>query len=164
MEKPLETAEEYLPSSEERLWAALSHGAVILVGWGLVVPALVWTMQRQKSPQVAFQALQALAYQLFYTVYIFVVSLCLTLFLSLAAVGLFMAAESSSSGEPPLLIMLSQFLFMIILLGALGLYFLLGVVGAGMCLAGKKFHYPLLGRWIERYLRRSAAQPVEEAV
>jgi len=53
---------------EERVLAGLAHGSVLLgpltngVG-GIVTTLVVWLIQRDKSAYVAFQALQALVYQ-----------------------------------------------------------------------------------------------------
>lgn len=153
---------EQIPS-EERVWAALAHATVILFGWGLVGPVLVWVMQRRKSAYASFHALQALVYQTFFMLYYMVVTFCLTLFFIAFIFGFMMALEPSSMNEPPMFIFIGEFLYFIAIFAAFGIYMLLGLIGAGLCLAGKNFRYPLVGRWIERYINRSAVPtPVQE--
>lgn len=144
-------------SSEERLWAALSHATVLLFGWGLIGPVVVWVLQRRKSTYATFQALQALAYQMFFMLYWVVAVLCLSLLLFIFIFGFTLGLEGSASSEDPAFLFVSQFIYMIGMFAAAGVYGLLGLVGAGMCLAGKDFRYPLLGRWMERYLSRGVA-------
>jgi uncharacterized protein len=54
-------------TQEERTWSALSHLSVFLnlfTGFlGPVAAAVIWLVYRDKSPTVAFQALQSAAYQ-----------------------------------------------------------------------------------------------------
>ena len=51
-------------SSEERLWAALAHGSVLLSFLGPLGPLGIWLSQRCKSAYVRFHALQAMGYQI----------------------------------------------------------------------------------------------------
>ncbi|RPJ37755.1 MAG: hypothetical protein EHM21_17795, partial [Chloroflexi bacterium] len=51
-------------TTENRLLAALAHGAVITQGLGLLAGVIVYVTQREKSRWAAFQALQAAVYQL----------------------------------------------------------------------------------------------------
>lgn len=140
-------------SSEERLWAALAHLTVFLLGWGLIGPVLIWITQRQKSAYAAFHALQALAYQLLFAVYSVVVSFGLAGLIAVFTAGFVMASPNlENSAESPLFILFLQFLMFMILLSAYGLYLLIGLAGAGLSLAGKDFCYPLLGMWIKRYI------------
>ena len=61
------------PSTEERVWAVLSHLSAIALGMGIVLPVIGWSEQRRKSKYASFQCLQALGYQsLGYTVWILV--------------------------------------------------------------------------------------------
>ena len=61
-------SEQVSTTQNERLLAALSHASIVLglfsngVG-GIVAALVIWMIKRDKSPYVAFQALQALVYQ-----------------------------------------------------------------------------------------------------
>ena len=52
------------PSQDDKVVGALAHAAAILPLWGLVVPALIWSTQREKSEYIRQQSLQALAWQM----------------------------------------------------------------------------------------------------
>ena len=145
-------------TSEERVMAGLAHISVMMFGWGIIVPVVVWVTEREKSRFASFQALQALAYQLF-SMLLYMV--CVT-GIMIPAMGIqflaFTIPNDPNAAAPlfalsPLLGMLAVFCFM-------GLYTLVGIIGAILSFTGKDFHYPLLGNWMERYL--SSAIAVEE--
>ncbi len=142
-------------TSEERLLAALAHGSVILSFFGPIVPTLVWTFQRRKSSYVAFHALQAIGYQMLtfwvgataYLVFILLFTLAFILLMALAELG------NLNSESTPLIFEGVMFLFMF---GFIGIYVLLGIVGAVFSLLEKDFNYPILGKWLGKYLGRGA--------
>src|SRR5215216_5426725 len=58
-------------TTEERLWAVLSHLSSLAFGMGILLPIIGWSDQRRKSNYSSFQSLQALGYQsLGFTVWI----------------------------------------------------------------------------------------------
>jgi len=59
------TAEQYsTPSQNDKIMAALAHISALLPLMGIIAPIVIWVTQKDKSEYVAFQALQAVAYQL----------------------------------------------------------------------------------------------------
>ena len=74
---------------DERTWSALAHLSVLagLVGLMPLGALIVWLAYKDRSPRVAFHALQALWYQLAW-VAILVVGWFVTLVLSLMLIGL----------------------------------------------------------------------------
>jgi len=54
-----EKAESPVPTQDERIMAAMAHATIIFSAVGLVGPLVIWGTQREKSPFLAFQALQA---------------------------------------------------------------------------------------------------------
>lgn len=52
-----------IPTSDEKMMAALTHGSVLLSFLGPIVPALLWSSRRRKSTYVSFHALKAMGYQ-----------------------------------------------------------------------------------------------------
>ncbi|RJP54501.1 MAG: DUF4870 domain-containing protein [Anaerolineaceae bacterium] len=142
-------------TSEERLLVALAHGSVILSFFGPIVPALVWTFQRRKSPYVAFHALQAIGYQMLTFWVGMAAYLLFVLVFMLIAIPLMGFAASNSRFEmTPFILQGSMFFFMF---GFMGIYVLFGIVGAVSCLLDKDFKYPILGKWLEKYLGRGAS-------
>jgi uncharacterized Tic20 family protein len=141
-------------TSEERILAAVSHASVIMFGWGLIVPVIVWITQREKSRFASFQALQTLAYQLTQIiVYQIVYFLAMIPFFGFIFITILLT-ESKHAEPSPYLVFIGVLLLFLIIFGSMGLYVLIGLVGAVACIGGKDFRYPILGNWIARYLTR----------
>ncbi len=82
-----------VPSSDERVMAALCHASIVLSLIGLVVPIVMWATQKDKSRYVAFQALQAVAFQLLRLVLLFIGMGC---YMATVFSSVFMTAASES--------------------------------------------------------------------
>jgi uncharacterized Tic20 family protein len=139
------------PTSEERVWAVLSHLSAVAFGIGLFLPILGWSEQRRKSKYASFQCLQALGYQsLGYTVW-----LLAYLLIVLAAMVLMIAmsfrAEASGQAlnplEGPAVALLSVSAF-----GFLAVYAILPIVAAVACALGRDYRYPVLGNRLAGFL------------
>lgn len=142
-------------TSEERLLAALAHGSVILSFFGPIVPALVWTFQRRKSSYVAFHALQAVGYQMLtFWVGMTAFLIFILLFMLIAVPLMGFVASNSRFEMTPFILQGSMFFFMF---GFMGIYMLFGIAGAVFSLLDKDFKYPILGKWLEKYLGRGAS-------
>lgn len=140
-----------VPTSDEKMIAALAHASVFLPYLGPFVPAILWSSQRRKSAYVRFHTLQAMGYQTLFFWFWFIAIFAIA-FLSICLIipiGIFMEKTSSNSEFLPFLI---QPIILIVIFSVFGLYFLLGFVAAIFCFLGREFRYPLLGRWLERYL------------
>lgn len=137
-------------SSDEKILAALAHSSVFLMFLGPVVPAILWASQRKKSKFVSFHALQAMGYQAFYFWLSIVLWLLVMLFFIclIPAFGIFI----ESSRDPAMVPFLFQLPIFLLVFGFLGLFFVLGLAGGISCLLGHDFRYPILGKWLERYL------------
>jgi uncharacterized Tic20 family protein len=158
MSEKVELAE--LATQDERVMAALAHAGVVWPTVGLVAPLVIWATQREKSPFVRFQAVQAAAYQ-----FILVVG---SLVGSVFYLCSFLAFPLGFGFTAPFAEGLFQGLlcipFFSLLLG-LGIMFLLGLLwlayigygifGAVVVFQGKDFRYVILGPWLERYLARA---------
>lgn len=135
------------PTTEERIWAALSHLSAIAFGMGILLPVIGWSEQRRKSNYASFQSLQALGYQsLGYTIWI-LTTLVLIIFSSM---GLVLGMESIENLEAELWGWVIAHVFL--MFGLIGLYLLLPVVGAITCALGWDFRYPVLGNRLAKYL------------
>jgi uncharacterized Tic20 family protein len=138
---------------DERVMAALSHVTILIPLMGVVAPIVIWVTQREKSEFVAFQALQALAYQLLFVILWFLGWGCYLLSFSATMGGTFALAGPSGDPGPGVgLLMAAPFLVfgIFILLGvALVIY---GIVATVLVVQGRDFRYALIGRWVERYL------------
>jgi uncharacterized Tic20 family protein len=148
------------PTADEKMMAALVHASVLLSFLGGIVPALIWSFQRRKSEYVRFHALQAMGYQtLFFWFWFLAVFGIMFLALCLMVpVTVFMMDRSSNPEMVPFLI---QPVIFVGVFSVFGLYFLIGFIGAIFCFLGREFRYPLLGRWLERYLVSGAESAAE---
>ncbi len=141
-----------LPTTEERLLAAVAHAAALLTGLGVLAPLLVWSAQRGKSRYVTFQALQALGYQVLLPVLGLLAALVVGL-LDVIAIFILGLVSGGMAYEVSRAILFGlQFAFLAILLFIVVLLALLGLLGGLFCLFGKNFRYPWLGSWLESRL------------
>ena len=136
-------------TSEEKLFALLSHLS-ILIG-GVLLPIIIWATQKDKSKFVAFNALQAIFYQLSYitlTMIIVIVFFIAYVFLGVGA-GIFFI------GEIPDFAPLISILIMVGLMICYAAIFIiiLGFVGYAIFIGIKSYQgelrkYPIIGNII----------------
>lgn len=144
-------------SAEEKLMAAIGHLAVFLPVIGVIVPAIVWLTQNEKTSQLKAQSLQALVHQvlqgiIFIVLYILSMALYL---LSLFPMVLLDMNGSMESFSPAIILFFIGMFAMFACLGLImisSLYFqITGIVAFVQILRGKEgFHYPFAGRWVAR--------------
>lgn len=127
-------------SHSQRWLAALAHLAVLLMGWGTAVPALVWLARRKTAPALAEQALQALVWQSLLPVYYQ---------LLLLVCGLLMLAALliQTPTDPQRLLPWGAGIIAFLTLASI-VYLGVGIVAAIACLLGRDFVYPFFGRGI----------------
>jgi uncharacterized Tic20 family protein len=143
-------------TQDERVMAAVAHATVVFSAVGLVGPLIIWGTQREKSRFLAFQALQAAAYQ-------FVLllaglaggALYTCSFLSLPVAALLSApfGERAALCFPFLGFSCTLGLLFLLMLAWLA-YVGYGLFAAVSVLQGNDFRYAVLGAWLERYLER----------
>jgi uncharacterized Tic20 family protein len=143
-----------LSTQDERIMAGLSHLSIIVPMAGLIAPIVVWVTSKDKSEYVAFQALQAMAYQ---------ISLILLYMIGWACYGFsffgmfltipFAPPEGSTEAPSPLFFVSMFFPFIImglifLLFITLGIY---GIIGGIMSFQGKPFRYIVIGKMVEKF-------------
>jgi uncharacterized Tic20 family protein len=117
---------------------------------GIIAAVVVWATQKDDSRYVAFQALQAAAYQILGFA-AFMVGMCCWMTLYFFSFIPLMVAVEQGSNEPPALFILSLVL-MVVPFAFMGLWILGGVWGAVRTLQGREFSYLLVGDWLQRRL------------
>ena len=138
------------PTQDERLLAALSHGSVILFGIGVLAGIVIWATQKERSPYVAFQALQAVVYQLVGVLATMAAWCCWGALYFASMVPLMTTVEQNPT-QPPWFFLFSLFL-MFVPLALMGLWILGGTWGAVRTLQGRGFRYLIIGDRLERWL------------
>lgn len=153
------------PAQNDRIMAALAHISALLPLMGVIAPIIIWATQKDKSEFVAFQALQAVAYQLLMIFAWFVGMGCYMLsFFSTFLTIPFAESGGSSSVSP--FFMLGFFIpfiiFGLIFMGG-AIFILYGIVGAVMTFQGKNFRYMILGNWLAGYLQKGNSATTEQS-
>ncbi len=141
------------PSSNDKIMAALAHVSAMMPMIGVIAPIVIWATQKDKSEFVAFQAIQAVAYQLLMVFLYFVGMGCYmgSFFLMFPAGFL---TSGSSMDSTPLFIFIPFVVFGCILLG--GFFFIIyGIVAAILTFQGRDFRYVFLGNWLANYLNKN---------
>lgn len=142
------------PTQNDRIMAGLAHITAILPLMGIIAPIVIWATQKDKSEFVAFQALQAVVYQLTMILAWFVGMGCYMV----SFFGLFLTipfAESSAPGAPTEML---GFFMPFVIMGAIFLggavFVIYGIVAAIMTVQGKDFRYALIGKRLEQYMKK----------
>ena len=146
-----------LSTQDERVIAALSHVTSLFPMMGIIAPIIIWVTQRERSKFVAFQSLQALAYQISMLLFFIIGMACYTVSFFGTFFTIPLAATAENNSAMPVLF----FIFFAIPFIVMGVLFvshfiltLYGVVGAVMALGGKDFRYLVIGRMVERYMNQ----------
>lgn len=144
-----------LTTQDERVMAGLAHLSALIPMMGLVAPVIIWVTQKENSKYVAFQSLQALAYQISMMIAYFISWACYGVsFFSIFFTIPFAATPGSAEQVSPLAIIPALFPFLVF-----GLIFFSGfamiayaIFGAVRTFQGKPFRYLMVGNWVDRYL------------
>ena len=144
------------PSTEDRVWAVISHLSAIAFGMGILLPIIGWSEQRRKSNYASFQCLQALGYQsLGYTVW--------ALFSAAAAIiFVIIMLPTLNAASGPTAVGIWMGIYVVFIFGLFISYFLLPIIAAISCALGKDFRYPIVGNRLARYLGYETAQTIKE--
>ena len=136
-------------NTENRLLAALSHGAIVAQGIGFLVGVLVYFNQREKSRFAAYQGLQAAVFQLLNLIVTVVLWIAWGVFYSVTIVQLIKLEDANPDAAPPPLFWVSLVSVVIPLIYMIftGLY---GLWGGLRSWKGEDFRYLLIGNWLEK--------------
>jgi uncharacterized Tic20 family protein len=140
-------------SQNERGLAGLAHGSILLglftsgIG-GIIAALIIWLTQKERSPYVAFQALQALVYQGL-TFLIIMTCWCFWGLMWTASILAPLLGNPDLYQDNPPATLWVGLVMMIIPLGVWGLTILYGLYGAARCFAGHDFKYAVIGNWLE---------------
>lgn len=145
------------PTTEDRIWAVLSHLSALAFGIGVVLPIIGWSDQRRKSNYASFQCLQALGYQsLGFTVWV--------LFSAAAAIILvIIMLPTLNAARGPTAVGIWMGIYVVFIFGLLSSFFLLPIIAAISCVLGKDFRYPIIGNRLARYLGYDLVNAAEES-
>jgi uncharacterized Tic20 family protein len=154
------TEQALLPNQNDRIMAALAHISAVLPFMGVIAPIVIWATQKDKSEYVAFQALQAVVYQLMMILAWFVGMFCYML----SFLGMFLTIPFAGDSVGPVSPGPSRFLvigtfFPFLVFGAIfiggAIFVIYGVIAAIQVFQGKDFRYVFLGNRLANYLKKN---------
>jgi uncharacterized Tic20 family protein len=149
------------PTTEDRIWAVISHLSSLAFGMGILLPIIGWSDQRRKSNYSSFQSLQALGYQsLGFTVWV-LSYLLIIIAASILLLAMF-GSRGGSSQDMDAVLDPWMIIIFIVVFGFFALYFLLPIVAGVACAFGRNFRYPIMGYRLARYLEYDLNQKSEE--
>jgi uncharacterized protein len=148
-----------IPSQNDKIMAALAHVSAILPFMGVITPIVIWATQKDKSEYVAFQALQAVVYQLLMILAWFVGMGCymLSFFTMFLGIPFAEGGQVDPSIAPWFAV---GFMIPFIIFGAIfvggALFVIYGLIAAIQVFQGKDFRYIFIGNRLEKYLQKNS--------
>ncbi|HEX2787041.1 MAG TPA: DUF4870 domain-containing protein [Ignavibacteria bacterium] len=139
----MEQQQETNLTSDEKLLSMLCH--LSLFFGGLVIPIVIYFIQKGKSKFVAFNALETIYFHIFYIVVVFVAAFVITIVVSIGA----MASTTSRNDMSPLAIILiaaaALFIFAIVIY-----FIILAIIASIKSYQGIIKKYPIVGNMAYR--------------
>jgi len=149
---------EWLVEDREDRWvASMGHFSVIVMLWGLLVPATAWITQGKRSTFLKFQSIQTIVFQAG-TLLLYLLSGVLYIggfiFFLLSVGGMEMANLDSSAGMVGVFVFFGSLLctFFIVLL--VPLLHIMGQWAGYRTLKGDTYRYPIVGKLIEKRMAK----------
>jgi uncharacterized Tic20 family protein len=150
---------EAVKKQEDKLLAALCHISIIFSTMGVIFPIVIYIHARERSKPLAFQAMQSMLYHVAALIWTFVLTIVWVLALVVfSGIFTFYAEASAPGGEMAAgtagVFTLMMILSVILYLAGIFIVYILGIIGAVQTMRGRMFRYPLIGKWLERWLAR----------
>ena len=133
----------------ERVMAALSHAAIFLSIPGMLVPLILWMVERGKSPYAVRQSIQALIWQAIVHLFTLLFSILLAV---LYVAGVFFMLSPQESALPQNSVIIMSILFTVgilivaLLVLAASVYSTIAIIRTAQ---GRDFNYRLIGKWVK---------------
>ncbi len=148
----------FMDESREDDWVAgLCHSSAVVLLWGMILPLMVWSTQKERSARLRFQALQAFLFQLLaFVATIFAFLLLVAMMIAVVALANYMNSAQGVSSNAGLYLLIAVFvmlLFMAVMLLALPTYHLFALIAWVRVARGQNYRYPILGKMIERRMK-----------
>ena len=147
---------------EDRWVAAMGHFSVIIALWGMLAPLTAWILQGKRNLLLKVQSAQALVLQAWVALLGFGAG-ALSLFGFFVFIVLAGFSEdtaiNSSSGIAGLVVMLGSMLVALLILLAVPLFHILGQYAGYRVLKGDDYHYPVIGRLVEKWISKTTLKP-----
>ena len=142
------------PSQNDKIMAALAHISAVLPLMGVIAPIVIWATQKDKSEYVAFQALQAVAYQFVMILAWFIGMGCymISFFTTFLTIPF---SEGTGETSLPITFIIPFIIFGLIFVGG-AIFVIYGIIGAINAFQGKNFRYIIIGNRLTNYLKKKS--------
>jgi uncharacterized Tic20 family protein len=137
-----------VPSNDERLLALLAHLSVLF--GGIILPIVIWAVQKDKSQFVRFHSLQAVFYHVAYIALLVIFIFALVFFVLAfgAGFGVLSAGHHSDPGAFPVFIILMTSIFYLGIFIVVFAFIGYGVYVAVKAYGGSYIKIPVIGNII----------------
>ena len=132
-------------TSEEKLLAMLSHLSMLF--GGIILPIILWAVQKDKSNYVRFHSLQAIFFHIAYLLMVIIITMVIVLLSIASGLGItFFATRNQDPGDMSAILIITMAI-------SIGLIFLVifGMIGYSIYLAIKAYggyyiEIPIIGK------------------
>ncbi|UCE26980.1 MAG: DUF4870 domain-containing protein [Candidatus Coatesbacteria bacterium] len=149
---------EAVKKQEDKLLAALCHISIIFSTMGVILPIVIYIHAREKSKPLAFQAMQAMLYHVASLIWTLVFTIVWTILICVFAFIFTAVAEAGANGEmaggAAVVFMLVMIFLVLLLFAGIFVVYILGIAGTVQTMRGRMFRYPIIGKWLERWLAK----------
>ena len=151
----------WLNEEHEFRWvAAMGHFSILVILWGMLAPLTAWILQGKNSAFLKFQSIQTLVYQAVATL-IFFAGLFFYLFgilFLVASMGVIGGTDSNFlMGTIGFIVLGIVLLISAVLILSVPLLHILGQWAGYRVLKGEDYHYPVVGRLVERWSSKNSS-------
>jgi uncharacterized Tic20 family protein len=150
----------WLNEDHEFRWvASMGHFSILIALWGMFAPLAAWLLYGKHSFFLKFQSIQTVVYQagttILYFVGLFMYSLGSILFFAgMRAMG--EADFNSFIGIVGIIVFGPLLLITCLIILVVPLLHILGQWAGYRVLKGDNYHYPMVGRWVEKWISKNS--------
>jgi len=150
-------------ANEERVAASMAHFAIVYPLWGMLPSLIFLLLPSGRSRYLKFHSLQTIIFQAVSTLVTFVLGGLAFVILLASVLPVIVQLQSGAPLDiPPMESIAGFFVFMICLVVVMlivPLYQILGQWAGLRILQGHEYRYPVIGRWVERWLVKREVAP-----
>jgi len=150
---------------EDRWVISMGHFAVIIMLWGMLVPATAWILQGKRSLLLKFQSVQTLVFQAGVLILSFASGVLYFggIMFFLLTMGLSGEPDlNSSTGVIGIAVFLISMLIILFIVLLIPLLHIMGQWAGYRILKGDDYRYPILGKLIQRWVLKKTNVSIEE--
>jgi uncharacterized protein len=130
-------------SQDEKAYAGLAHALMISTWW--IGPLIIYLIRRQ-SRFVSFHALQALIWQIIFTL-LYVIGMVVMFAAMFSTMAMSSHGHAPQPEQPPIALFIVLPLFWLLMMSGFAISMTLGIMYCLKAMRGEWARYPLIGNW-----------------